>query len=110
MVSVHASSEVDLGFESRGGVKPKYYKIGICCFSAKYRVLRSKSKNCNQDNVSKWSDMYTRGQLFNVSKWSDMYTRGQLFNVSKWSDMYTRGQLFNVSKWSDMYTRGQLFQ
>jgi hypothetical protein len=44
MVSVHASSEVDLAFESRGGVKPKYNKIGICCFSAKYRVLRSKTK------------------------------------------------------------------
>jgi hypothetical protein len=36
------------------------YKIGICCFSARYAALRRKSKDWlarNQNNVSEWSDM-----------------------------------------------------
>ena len=33
MVSVLTSSVVDHGFEPRSG-QTKYYKIGICCFSA----------------------------------------------------------------------------
>ena len=37
MVSVLPSSAVDRGFEPRLG-KPKDYKIGICCFSAKHTV------------------------------------------------------------------------
>ena len=39
----------------------------ICCFSTKYTVLKSKNKDWlarNQDNVSEWSDMSTRGLLF----------------------------------------------
>ena len=43
------------------------YKIGICCFSAKHAELRRKSKDWlarNQNNVSEWSDMSTRGLLF----------------------------------------------
>jgi hypothetical protein len=43
------------------------YKIGICCFSAKHAALRRKSKDWlaqNQNNVSEWSDMSTRGTLF----------------------------------------------
>ena len=66
MVSVLASSAVDRGFEHRSG-QTKYCKIGICCFSAKHAVLRSKSKDWlawNQNNVSEWSDMATRGLLF----------------------------------------------
>jgi hypothetical protein len=66
MVSVLASSVVDRGFESRSG-QTKYYKIGICCFSAKHAALRRKSKDWlarNQHNVSEWSDMSTRGLLF----------------------------------------------
>ena len=35
MASVFASSAVDRGFEPRSG-QTKYYKIGICCFSAKH--------------------------------------------------------------------------
>jgi hypothetical protein len=35
MVSMLASSAVDRGFEPRSG-QTKDYKIGICCFSAKY--------------------------------------------------------------------------
>jgi hypothetical protein len=50
----------DSGFESRSG-QTKDYKIGICCFSAKHAVLRSKSKYClarNQNNThEEWSDM-----------------------------------------------------
>ncbi len=59
MVSVLASSAADRWFEPRSG-QAKYYKIGICCFSAKQAALRSKSKDWlarNQDNVSEWSDM-----------------------------------------------------
>jgi hypothetical protein len=49
-------------------VKSKTIKLhGICCFSAKHAALRSKSKDWlaqNQNNVSEWSDMSTRGLLF----------------------------------------------
>ena len=44
MVSVLASSAVDCGFEPRSG-QIKDYEIGICCFSAKHAVLRSKIKD-----------------------------------------------------------------
>ena len=66
MVSVLASSVVDRGFEPRSG-ETKNYKIGICCFSAKYATLRSKSKYWlarNQNNVSEWSNMSIRALLF----------------------------------------------
>ena len=59
MVSVLASSALDLGIEPCCG-QTKDYKIGICCFSAKHAALRSKSKDWlarNRNNVSKWSDM-----------------------------------------------------
>jgi hypothetical protein len=62
MVSVLASSAVD-----RGSGQTKDYTIGICCFSAKHAALRWKSKDWlarNQNNVSEWSDMSTRGLLF----------------------------------------------
>jgi hypothetical protein len=54
IVSVFASSGVDLGFEPRSG-QTKDYKIGICCFSTKHAALRRKSKDWlarNQNNVS----------------------------------------------------------
>jgi hypothetical protein len=35
---------VDCGFEPRSG-QTKYYKIGICYFSAKHAALRSKNKD-----------------------------------------------------------------
>jgi hypothetical protein len=66
MVSVLASSAVDRGFEPRSG-RTKDYKICIYCFSAKHVALRRKSKDWlvrNQNNVSEWSDMSTRGLLF----------------------------------------------
>ena len=65
MVSMLASSAVDSGFEPWSG-QTKDCKIGICCFSAKY-ALRRKSKDRlarNQNNVSEWSNMSTRGLLF----------------------------------------------
>ena len=37
MVSVLASSAVDIGFKPRSG-QTKDYKIGICCFSAKHEL------------------------------------------------------------------------
>jgi len=45
----------------------KDYEIGICYFSSKHAALRSKSKDWfagNQDNVSEWGDISTRGLLF----------------------------------------------
>ena len=66
MVSVLTSSAVDRGIETRSG-QTRDYKIGICCFSAKHAALRRKSKDWldrNQNNVSEWSDMSTRGLLF----------------------------------------------
>ena len=59
IVSVLASSVVDHRFDRSGQTND--YKIGICCFSAKHAALRRKSKYWlawNQDNVSKWSNMY----------------------------------------------------
>jgi hypothetical protein len=46
---------------------PGRAKLGICCVSAKYAALRGKNKDWltrNQNNVSEWSDMSTRGLLF----------------------------------------------
>ena len=66
MVSVLTLSVVDRGFEPQSG-QTKDFKIGIYCFSAKHAALRSKSKDWlaqNQNNVSEWSDMSTRGLLF----------------------------------------------
>ena len=54
-------SVVDHGFEPQSG-KTKDYKIGIYCFSAKHAGLSRKSKDGlprNQENVSKWNDMYS---------------------------------------------------
>jgi hypothetical protein len=65
MVSVLASSAVDIWSESWSG-QTKDYNNGIRCFSAKHATLRRKSKDWlagNQDNVSEWSDMFTRGLL-----------------------------------------------
>ena len=66
MVSVLASSAVYRGFEPRSG-QTKDYKIGICCFYAKYVALRRKSKiwlTRVQENVSEWGGMFIRGLLF----------------------------------------------
>jgi hypothetical protein len=66
MVTVIISRAVDRVFEPRSG-QTKDYTIGISCFSAYHAVLRRKSKNWltrNQNNVSEWSDMSTRGLLF----------------------------------------------
>ena len=66
MVSVVALGAVDRGFEPRSG-HTKYYTIDMCCFSAKHAALRRKSKDWlarNQNNVSEWSNMSTRGLLF----------------------------------------------
>ena len=66
MVSVLASGAVDPGFELRLG-QTKDNELGICCSFAKYAALRRKNKDWlarNQNNVSVWSDMSTRGLLF----------------------------------------------
>ena len=54
-----ALSAVNRGFEPLS-CQTKDYKIGICCFFAKHKALRRRSKNwlvLNRDNVSKWGDM-----------------------------------------------------
>ena len=69
MVTVLASSVVDRGFELQSG-QTKDYISGICCFSAKHTAIRRKSKDWsarNQNNVSEWSDMSTRGSVVSVS-------------------------------------------
>ena len=65
MVSMLASSVVDRGFEPWSS-QTNDYEIGICCFSAKHAACRRKSKDWlarNQNNVSQWMDMSTRGLL-----------------------------------------------
>ena len=44
MVSMLTSSVVDDGFLNPV-IQTRNYEIGICCFSAKYSALRSKSKD-----------------------------------------------------------------
>jgi hypothetical protein len=59
--------KVILSVPDEGYFQTKDYKIGICCFSTKHTALWSKSKDRlarNQNNVSQWSDMSTRGLLF----------------------------------------------
>jgi hypothetical protein len=66
MISRLASRALDRGLESQSG-QTKDYQICICCFSAKLAAVRRKSKTGlarNQDDVSEWSDMITRGLLF----------------------------------------------
>ena len=65
MVSVLVASAYIVG-SSPDRVEPDY-KIGICCFSAKHTALRGKSNDWlaqNQDNMTQWGDMSTRGLLF----------------------------------------------
>ena len=66
VVRVLASSALDCGFESLSG-QTKDRAIGICCLYAKHAASMRKSKDWfarKQNNVSKWSDMSTRGLLF----------------------------------------------
>ena len=66
MATVLASSAVDRVFEPRSS-QTKDYAIGICCFSAKHAALRRKSKDWlarDQNNVSEWNAISTRGLLF----------------------------------------------
>ena len=65
MVSVLASSVVDRGLEPRSD-QTEDYTIGICCFSTQHNI-KEMSKDWlarNQNNVSEWSDMSTRGLSF----------------------------------------------
>jgi len=64
-VSMLTSSAVVRGVKPLSG-QTKDYKIGICYFSVKHAVYRSKSENCffqNRVYESKWSDMSTRWQF-----------------------------------------------
>jgi len=60
------SCAVEHGFKLWSG-QTKEYKIGICCFLAKHAALRRKREDLlawNENNVSKWSNMFTCGLLF----------------------------------------------
>jgi hypothetical protein len=64
MVSVLGSSPVDRGFEPRSSQTKDYNWYLL--FSAKHAALRSKSIDWlarNQNNVSEWGNMSTRGLL-----------------------------------------------
>jgi hypothetical protein len=66
MVSVLASSVVDRGLDPRLD-QTKDYNICIFRFSAKHAVLRWQNTDWlarNQNNMSEWSDMSTRGLLY----------------------------------------------
>jgi hypothetical protein len=64
MVSVLASSAVD-----HGSGRTKNYKIGICCFFAKYAALRRKSQDwLDRDSVSEWTDKTKEGTLISILK------------------------------------------
>ena len=58
---------VDHGFKSQSG-QTKDYKIGICWSSSKHMVLRSKSRDQNQDIVSEWSDISIPWTVVSVSQ------------------------------------------
>ena len=69
IVSVLASSAVNLGSESRSR-QTKDHKIGIYCFSASHAAIRRKSKDWlarNQDSESMWIDMFIRDLLFHCA-------------------------------------------
>jgi hypothetical protein len=62
----YMASVKDCGFKSWSS-QTKDYKNDMCCFSTDHAALRSKSNDRlaqNQDNVSEWGDMSTRGMLF----------------------------------------------
>ena len=66
IASIIASSVVDCGLEPLSG-QPRDLQNGIFCFYVKHTALRTTIKRWlvwNQSNVSKWSDMFTRGLLF----------------------------------------------
>ena len=66
LISVLASSSVDLEFKHLSVQTKDLYKIDICCFSAEYAPLRSENKDRlaqNQNNVSEWSEMSTHRLL-----------------------------------------------
>jgi hypothetical protein len=67
MVSVLTSSAIDRGSEPRSG-QTKNYKIGICCFTAKYAALRRRTVwlGIRIMSVSEWNDVSTCGRLFHI--------------------------------------------
>jgi hypothetical protein len=70
MVNMLVSSVVDCGFEPRLG-QTNDYKIGICCFSAKYTELRRKSKdwlsrNQNNENYPWMSVLHNKDYMYKL--------------------------------------------
>ena len=95
MVSMFISKAIDCGSEPWSD-RTKDCKIGISCFSAEHIALGSKNNDWlarNQDNVSEWSDMSTRGMLFH---WGiTMTIQLSCWSSSKW--IQNRGLLWWVT-------------
>ena len=84
---------VDCGIEPRSG-KTKDCTICICCLSAKHESLRRKSKDWldrNQNNVSDWNDMSTRGRLF---QWTSSIKFQVCWSSTKWTSSSSHWKLF----------------
>jgi hypothetical protein len=72
-----------------------FYKICICCFSAKHGTLSSKNKHWlarNRNDVSEWSAMSTLGVLFQCVSTIQiqlgafvLYKADIITNSSKWN-------------------------
>ena len=71
MLSMHASSVVDRGFKPQPD-QFKYYKIGICCFSAKHAVqVKAKTIILTQQSVAQnkcfWDSNYlSKGKMIDL--------------------------------------------
>jgi hypothetical protein len=71
MLSMHASSVVDRGFKPQPD-QFKYYKIGICCFSAKHAVqIKAKTIILTQQSVAQnkcfWDSNYlSKGKMIDL--------------------------------------------
>ena len=86
MVRVLGSSSIDRRIELLLD-QSQDNKTGICSFSAKHVALRRKDKyqlNRNQDNVSEWSDMYTRRLLFQGTSTINQTSTLRIPNVPVW--------------------------
>ena len=84
MLSMHASSVVDRGFKPQPD-QFKYYKIGICCFSAKHAVqIKAKTIILTQQSVAQnkcfWDSNYlSKGKMIDLLQSYKTITRWQPF-------------------------------
>lgn len=84
MVVVLSSSDVDCGSKPLQG-QIKDYQFSICCFSARHKVLRSKSQDLlswYQNNVSEWSITSTCWllSLIFLNNWLNRINKSRKYN------------------------------